>query len=1580
MTDRRKFITLYLIIVTVISVAVIGLGSWLIVPPASGSANGVQITGKTDTSAAFTRTAQFAGMGTDSDKDPAKYVTLTDFGRQIYGDIEVEITYNSGKYHVPGIDQGCQSGGEACSDPDCPTCYKIITDIARGRAAGYHYYKIVDKTTGQIIANNHELVISPANVTVSETEGTALGFVGDEFSWTVELYGIESTANAIGSYTYSHTIGTEDFGTNGKNDGISSTKEITTAISTDSITQKIDKNNYKPEGVTFSASIEVLATCYFYDKSASYYATLNTAIDDTVNQNGTIVAMQSFTYNNINYTANPNATAGAGTVLYKHEITGTHEVGSNVKLLIPFRATTKFNASEEVIKTNDQYAQDSDNDDTIDDDGHSGATWSGSEGDGTQKGSATCVNEVVLNGTLNVSGSVDIAGLTGMPQPGVYETLKPGMTSGKHAAITLTGGEKSPANAPHSKSTAIKLVSSSAELNVRGYITENSDYTWIDAQQGTIQMPFVVYSYGGGGATVAMFKGNGKVTLSNLSNYANSNVFNVAPFHTFDMPNIQVELHCQYTANIYGLASLFTNGALQNTIKAQYNLTSVKIFGQSNALFNMSDGEAVFDYNPDNTAAYKYTSTTANYYPNLLTPTKITLNGTTVSGDMAMVVNVPILGDISVSLINVKFPVSHKIKLYLTGDHDYTFSTQFKFLPGSELHIKGGANVNIPDEKGIMFYQSIGSYGLYNDREYPSTKLNEPAVCKIYDGTLNVQGSIGGIVQTMSANSVLNLAGADSLIMTETEGVGTYVTDMGMIYNASLTFTFTPKETVSRVAQGLILVNQSVGEENKPTAPMTSATPPAPNYTDLAPSNYTGTETCTTVSDSKTALAAWRPNSINVTLDAMSGTVNHTNPVTTPASGYLVSDLPDPTRTHYDFDHWCSSNSCDGGDSCNIPANLYQDTTLYANWTKITYTLKYEFVADGFSPVATLPANDAFVVDGNSVNLTVPKDASDNGYSFVGWYTDKSCQEQYKINTAYITSAQLISLLNGGDSVTLYGKWVEKSYTFTFDIAEEYDYMKGDIDKLTVTYAPNELANATWPTIQDYSTQKDKPYYFNYWMYNGQQITQTVAEFVAEQEASGVTEYTITPSVTKKYALTVNASSGATHGTAITYNQTLYLIESQLSTQITELNDIVMAQDSVTGTNKYFTGWTSGSEAITSLEVELFDANKSFAITANFGTKYTITYSGGGSKKGTEYRQPGVSYTLPASEKTGHTFQSWFTAETGGDKVGGANESYTPTADITLYAQWQVNSYTIKVTANNATVTVNGSSVSNNGTVSIQYGTQVTVIVTYSQDDSQSTTIKGTDGTTYNSPFNMPAQDVTINATSTKPSGGCVTPDTLITLADGTLVRVDSLKGDELLLVWNLETGMLDFAPIMFVDSEALEEFEVVRLIFSDGTTVDVIYEHGFWDYDLNKYVYLDGNAADYIGHSFAKQNGDTLERVQLVDVVIETKLTTAWSPVTVGHLCYFVNGMLSMPGGVGGLFNIFEVDSETMTYDYEAIARDIEKYGLYTYEELNALAPLSREMFEAAGGAYLKISIGKGNLTEEELIYMIERYSKYFE
>lgn len=231
----------------------------------------------------------------------------------------------------------------------------------------------------------------------------------------------------------------------------------------------------------------------------------------------------------------------------------------------------------------------------------------------------------------------------------------------------------------------------------------------------------------------------------------------------------------------------------------------------------------------------------------------------------------------------------------------------------------------------------------------------------------------------------------------------------------------------------------------------------------------------------------------------------------------------------------------------------------------------------------------------------------------------------------------------------------------------------------------------------------------------------------------------------------------------------------------------------------------------------------------------------------------------------------------------------------------------------------------------------------------------------------------------------CVASGTMITLADGTQRAVETLTGNESLLVWNLLTGNFDVASILFIDNDPAKEYEVINLYFSDGTCVKVIDEHGFWDYDLNKYVFLRKDASQYIGHWFNKQttdaNGNLVNtRVQLVKVVVQAEYTSAWSPVTYGHLCYYVNGMLSMPGATTGLINIFDVDPDIMKIEEAKYLADIEEYGLFTYEEFASICPIPEEVFEAFGGKYLKVAIGKGLTSIEELETLIARYSQFWE
>ena len=204
------------------------------------------------------------------------------------------------------------------------------------------------------------------------------------------------------------------------------------------------------------------------------------------------------------------------------------------------------------------------------------------------------------------------------------------------------------------------------------------------------------------------------------------------------------------------------------------------------------------------------------------------------------------------------------------------------------------------------------------------------------------------------------------------------------------------------------------------------------------------------------------------------------------------------------------------------------------------------------------------------------------------------------------------------------------------------------------------------------------------------------------------------------------------------------------------------------------------------------------------------------------------------------------------------------------------------------------------------------------------------------------------------------------------------------MLVSNLRIGPFDVAPIIFIDSDPFAEYEIIHLYFSDGTDVKVIYEHGFWNFDLNEFIYINGdNPQQYIGHWFNKQitgeDGNlSWTKVQLEDVVFELEYTRAWSPVSYEHLSYYTNGMLSMPGGIEGLINIFEVTPETMKIDEDAYLADIAEYGLFTYEEFTEIIEVPEIMFDAFQAQYFKVAIGKGHITLEDLLALIMQYADW--
>lgn len=115
--------------------------------------------------------------------------------------------------------------------------------------------------------------------------------------------------------------------------------------------------------------------------------------------------------------------------------------------------------------------------------------------------------------------------------------------------------------------------------------------------------------------------------------------------------------------------------------------------------------------------------------------------------------------------------------------------------------------------------------------------------------------------------------------------------------------------------------------------------------------------------------------------------------------------------------------------------------------------------------------------------------------------------------------------------------------------------------------------------------------------------------------------------------------------------------------------------------------------------------------------------------------------------------------------------------------------------------------------------------------------------------------------------------------------------------------------------------------------------------------------------------------KTRLLKGDIKVKTVRVYSPVSVYHLNVFVNRFLSITGEIEGWFNYFDHDAN-LKYDEEKMKKDIEKYGLYEYEDFKDY--IRKEIFDLLPIPYLKVSVGKGLTTKEKIIQVMKKYLSF--
>ena len=373
------------------------------------------------------------------------------------------------------------------------------------------------------------------------------------------------------------------------------------------------------------------------------------------------------------------------------------------------------------------------------------------------------------------------------------------------------------------------------------------------------------------------------------------------------------------------------------------------------------------------------------------------------------------------------------------------------------------------------------------------------------------------------------------------------------------------------------------------------------------------------------------------------------------------------TRPGYTFAYWSTTpgditSKVSNGTKFSTPGGLY----LWANWTLNSYTITFDANgASGSAESTTATAN----VELGAIRLPGVGTLAKAGYTFGGWASSNSSSSP--ISSPYAASA----------TTTLYAIWTPKTYVITYNT-------NSPDSGLASRSSDSFIVGNTAVTLATVNTLVKTGYTFGGWSAVRNSGTAVASPYTP---TSSITLYAIWTANTYIVTYAVNGAAGSptkssdnftVGGSAITLTSVGTMVKSGFT----------------------FGGWTIGSSA--------YSAGDSYAPTASVtataiwtALTYRITYKANGGS-GSDYLSSAftaaagttiVSVATAGFTRTGYTFSGW-----GDSSTATANSTFAPAAtyatavNLTLYAVWSINSYTISFDSNTAVSGTNPASMSAN--------------------------------------------------------------------------------------------------------------------------------------------------------------------------------------------------------------------------------------------------------------------------------------------
>lgn len=371
----------------------------------------------------------------------------------------------------------------------------------------------------------------------------------------------------------------------------------------------------------------------------------------------------------------------------------------------------------------------------------------------------------------------------------------------------------------------------------------------------------------------------------------------------------------------------------------------------------------------------------------------------------------------------------------------------------------------------------------------------------------------------------------------------------------------------------------------------------------------------------RTLYAKWVPNLYTVTFDSNGGTEIPS------VSGYFdsVFNAPEqPEKSGYDFSGWFLDDQ-----TFEEPFSFGKfplDTTLYAKWVATIYSITYNL--DGGTLGEGSPTSYTIEDD-----LIVFPDASKIGYTFEGWFANPN-----------FTGSPIVAINPTRlENVTLYARFDVIQYTITFDSQGGTAVEDITADFGSLIEAPEE------PTKRGHT--------FLGWLLDGEAFVFDTMPF---EGADLVASWEV-----NKYTVTFDVNGGDP------------LADTTLEVDYDSVTDFGVP----TRLGYQFDGWSTG-DGIWDEGDRMIDSD--FTLTAQwsiivYSIDYVLNRGFDESENPDEYTVEDV-VVFADPEREGHTFEGWFTEPEFTNEISQINAGST--GDLTLYAKWEIITYTVTLDVN----------------------------------------------------------------------------------------------------------------------------------------------------------------------------------------------------------------------------------------------------------------------------------------------------------